>query len=134
MFMPDVAIQNAWLLYRNSAGHKNRSLGLLAFQREVVNVYRLKFSAEARNAPGIGRPLTAGRQLKAVQQDEQGHYPKTNRTQRRCAHCSKKAKVACCKCHVGLHIDIQAIPPTVIGKVVSEVPSSFSISVDRISG
>ncbi|MGH0147739.1 UNVERIFIED_CONTAM: hypothetical protein FKN15_011153 [Acipenser sinensis] len=76
MFMPDVAIQNAWLLYRNSAGHKNRSLGLLAFQREVVNVYRLKFSAEVRNAPGIGRPLTAGRQRKekvpkAVQRDEQ---------------------------------------------------------------
>lgn len=63
MFMPDVAIQNAWLLYRNSAGH-NRSLGLLAFQREVVNVYRLKFSAEARNASGIGRPLTAGGQRK----------------------------------------------------------------------
>lgn len=110
MFMPDVAIQNAWLLYRNSAGHKNRSLDLLAFRREVVNVYRLKFSAEARNAPGIGRPLTAGRQRKekvpkAVRRDEQGHYPKTNQMQRRCAHCSKKAKVVCCKCHLGLHID-----------------------------
>nr|XP_014351626.1 PREDICTED: piggyBac transposable element-derived protein 2-like [Latimeria chalumnae] len=31
MFMPDVAIQNAWLLYRNSAGSKNRPLGRLAF-------------------------------------------------------------------------------------------------------
>uniref|UniRef100_H3AE94 PiggyBac transposable element-derived protein domain-containing protein n=1 Tax=Latimeria chalumnae TaxID=7897 RepID=H3AE94_LATCH len=99
MFMPDVAIQNAWLLYRNPAGSKNRPQDLLAFQREMVNVYRLRYSAEVQNVPGISHPLKAGHQRKEK-------VPKgTNGTQRRCAHCSKKAKFVCCKCDVGLHID-----------------------------
>nr|XP_014352913.1 PREDICTED: piggyBac transposable element-derived protein 3-like [Latimeria chalumnae] len=80
MFMPDVAIQNAWLLYRNPAGSKNRPQDLLAFQREMVNVYRLRYSAEVQNVPGISHPLKAGHQRKekvpkVMQRDKRGHYP-----------------------------------------------------------
>lgn len=42
--MPNVAMQNAWLLYRRSRGDIERPMDLLTFRRDVERVYRSKYS------------------------------------------------------------------------------------------
>ena len=42
MFMPDAAVQNAWLLYRSSSNPHNDPLDLLSFHKEIVNIYQMK--------------------------------------------------------------------------------------------
>ncbi|MGH0149631.1 UNVERIFIED_CONTAM: hypothetical protein FKN15_056906 [Acipenser sinensis] len=52
-FLPDVAMQNAWLLYRRSPAHKTKTLSLLDFRREVVKTYILSYASR----PAIGRQM-----------------------------------------------------------------------------
>ena len=112
MFIPDVAVQNSWLLYRKSTLYKDKPLDLLGFRKEIVNVYRMKCSTQQR---GTIRPpheitLCKGRSNEnrvpaAVRCDGIRHYPRSNPTQRRCGFCGKKSKYVCKKCDVALHID-----------------------------
>ena len=43
MFMPDAAVQNAWLLYRSSSSHSNEPIGQLRFSREILNICQVKY-------------------------------------------------------------------------------------------
>ena len=51
MFMPDVGVQNSWLLYRKSTLYNDKPLDHLGFQREIVNVYRMKYSTQQIRPP-----------------------------------------------------------------------------------
>ena len=102
--MPDVAIQNAWVLYKASDASKMKRLDLLAFRRVVVKTYTLKYSSRVRPSLQLGM-CSRGKILDAERLDGDSHYPQTNQTQRRCANCGAKVKVICVKCQVGLHID-----------------------------
>ena len=46
--MVDVALQNAWVLYRINNDEGDESLPLLAFRSYVVNEFFLKYSKEGR--------------------------------------------------------------------------------------
>ena len=49
MFMLDAAVQNAWLLYQSSSNPDNEPMDLLSFCREIVNIYRMKYSSRQRS-------------------------------------------------------------------------------------
>ena len=112
IFIPDVAVQNSWLLYRKSALYKDKPLDILRFQREIVNVYRMKYSTQQS---GTIRPpheitLFKGRSNEnrvptAVRYDRIRHYLQSNPKQRRCGLYGKKSKYVCTKCDVALHVD-----------------------------
>ena len=110
IFMPDAAIQNAWLLYRKSDASKLRPLNLLGFRREFVDICRRKYSSRQRGVGSVERPiLVASKKLVKVPEpvrfDGQGNYPGSSLTQRRCTYCGMRVKFICEKCNVGLHID-----------------------------
>ena len=103
-FLPDVAIQNAWQIYRKSPAAEQQPLNLLQFRRAVVQSYVMQY----RSRPDLGRPVGRSRPLDErlptdVRYDGLHHYIDPIPTQRRCAHCGMKAKTVCCKCAVPLH-------------------------------
>ena len=97
---------------QKSTLYKDKPLDLLGLRREIVNVYRMKYSTEQR---GKIRPpheinLFKGRFNKnrvptAVRYDEIRHYPRSNPMQRRYGFCGKKSKYVCTKCDVALRIN-----------------------------
>ena len=44
MFMPDAAIQKAWLLYKKSCDYQDKPPDFWAFRAKKVNIYRMKYS------------------------------------------------------------------------------------------
>ena len=112
MFMPDAAVQNAWLLHRSSSNSDNEPMDLLSFGREIVNIYRMKYSSPQRShifSPTdivLSRGKSNDKRVPSeVRFDAIRHYPLSNPTQRRCSYCGKKSKCICSKCSIGLHID-----------------------------
>ena len=101
----DVAMHNAWLLYRLSDSFVSRPLDLLEFRREVCQIYLQRF---AKREP-MGRPVLHGALdtlvHREVRLDGTNHFPQRHATQLRCAKCGLKVKTKCTKCDVGLHID-----------------------------
>lgn len=89
----DVAIVNAWLLWRKA---KDNNCKLLDFRRKLA-ITILKIH---------GTPSSQGKQaptpLKGVRYDGYGHWIETSNL-RRCANCPGKATFSCTKCNVGLH-------------------------------
>lgn len=103
-YIPDMVVQNAWILYRMTPRHQNQPLDLLDFRRQIVQVYFMRFSQRDT----IGRPLGRVRALHqrvpdAVRRDRLDHFIRPIVTQRRCAHCGRKSTRICQKCNVGLH-------------------------------
>ena len=103
-FMLDVAVQNAWLLYRLTPAHAIQPMSLLQFRRSIVQSYVVKY----RSRVNIGRPVGRSRPLdKRVPTDARfdgkDHYIQPHPTQRRCSHCGMKAKTVCSKCQVAVH-------------------------------
>ena len=49
MYMPDAAVQNAWLLYRSSSRHHHEPMDLLSFRAKIVNIYRMEYSSLHRS-------------------------------------------------------------------------------------
>ena len=110
MLMPDAAVQNAWLLYQSSSSHDKEPMDLLGFHREIVNIYRIKYSLQQRShifSP-VSVTLLKGKSteekvLSEVHFDGIKHYQLNNPTQRRFPYCGKKAKYGCSKCDIKLH-------------------------------
>ena len=104
-YLLDVAMQNAWLLYRNTAAAIHQPLDQLEFRRNVCAVYYKRYS---RERAAIGRPLGRPRPVKDrvpsdVRTDKANHFLESSGTQRRCGVCGLKARRICRKCDIGLH-------------------------------
>ena len=100
----DLAMQNAWLLYRKTPSYHERPLDLLAFRRDVVRVYMMRHAQPPKmGRPGRPQPLSH-RLPQEIRQDKKGHFFADSETQRRCAHCGKNTRKTCVKCAVGLHL------------------------------
>ena len=98
-YMPDVAMQNAWLLYRKSSAGSSNPMDLFHFRREVCQVYLTSYTSR----PAVGRPMwhkvsLDRRVLADVRFDGREHYPGHSLTQLRCASCRGKSKYKCMKC------------------------------------
>lgn len=106
-YLLDVAMQNAWLIYRLTNAAKHRPLDQLEFRRDICNAYFMKYKLER---PAVGRlsgrpkPLDA-RVPNDVRHDGKDHYMASSHTQRRCAFCGLKVRKVCKKCDVGLHMN-----------------------------
>ena len=103
----DVCIQNAWLLYRNSAAALVEHLDLLEFRRCIANTYFMQYANDARpkKTGPTGRPAALNVRVPAdVRFDRMDHFVTDIPKQLRCAACPGKAKTKCIKCNVGLHV------------------------------
>lgn len=102
----DVAMQNAWLIYRRSAAFSWLPLDQLEFRRSVVKAYYARYMTDRLPVcRPIGRPQRLQHRAPAeVRFDKTDHMIAPGHTQRRCAWCSKKTMHICAKCNVGLHI------------------------------
>ena len=105
-WVPDMVMQNCWLLYRANKKTEDATLDLLAFRREVVKTYLKKYH-QPRSQPGKpsrGRILPANRRISMdVRTDRIDHYQSHLDTQRKCGLCKKNTRKGCKKCGCGLH-------------------------------
>ena len=106
-YLLQTAMQNAWLLYRESAAAATLPLSHLQFIREVCKVYFARRQAKNAQVPlAVHNPKSLERRCPAdVRYDGVGHYIERNPTQIRCAVCHMKVYKKCAKCGVGLHLD-----------------------------
>ena len=106
-YLIDVAMQNAWLIYRltDSANHEPKDQ--LEFRRDICNMYYRRYSAQRpAGRPISGRPKGLDERVPLeLRTDSTGHYIQSNGTQRRCAVCGLKVRKICQKCNFGLHMD-----------------------------
>ena len=103
-WIPDMVMQNCWLLYRQNKSPEDPTLDLLAFRREIVQTYLKKYAKPASNGRPRGRILSATQQVSIdVRLDRVDHYQSALPTQRRCGVCRKNTKKGCKKCGCGLH-------------------------------
>ena len=106
-FMLDVAVHNAYQIYRASAAQRARPLDHLGFRREVAKVYLGQITHErsaASHAAAAGPrcPITA-EVSDDIRFDGKEHYITARATQRRCRVCHKNTKRMCSKCQVSMH-------------------------------
>ena len=100
----DVAVQNGWLLYRQTPAHDMQPMSLLQFRRSIAQTYIMKYKGRETIGRPVGRSKALDKRVPAdVRFDGQEHYIKPIPTQRRCSHCSMKAKTVCSKCGVAVH-------------------------------
>ena len=106
-YLLDVAMQNAWIIYRQTEGARHRPLDQLEFRRDICSMYYTRYSLER---PSVGRPFGRPKHLdirvpEEIRNDRTDHFIESIPTQRRCAVCGVKVKKQCSKCNVGLHMD-----------------------------
>ena len=99
-YMVDVAVNNAWQLYRMH--YKEKKMDLLGFHRSVVMYYLQRFGTPSHQGQS-GRPQTS-LQIEATRFDNHGHWVIPQEKQTRCAHCHTKTTTRCEKCDRGLHV------------------------------
>ena len=102
----DVAMQNAWLIYRLMEAMNRQPMDQLVFRRSVCTLYYKKYTLQ-RTAVGksMGRPKPLNQRAPVGVRMDGNHYIETISTQQRCAVCSTKVKTLCLKCDVGLHME-----------------------------
>jgi len=105
-YCADVAMQNAWLLYRMTEANKTMPMDQLQFRRAVCGVYYARYTAERANVGRpMGRPKSLGQRAPPdVRYDGVNHMIAQGHTQRRCGLCSKKVTHICAKYDIGLHV------------------------------
>ncbi len=100
----DVAVQNAWLLYRQTPACDLQSMSLLEFRRSIVQTYVMKYKGRENIGRPIGRCHALDKRVPAEARfDGMKHYYAPIPTQRRCSHCGMKSKSICTKCDVAVH-------------------------------
>eukprot|EP00745_Piridium_sociabile_P034386 TRINITY_DN59073_c0_g1_i2.p1 TRINITY_DN59073_c0_g1~~TRINITY_DN59073_c0_g1_i2.p1 ORF type:complete len:383 (+),score=75.54 TRINITY_DN59073_c0_g1_i2:2-1150(+) len=106
-FIADCALQNAWLLYRQSPANAHTPMDLLRFKRQIALVYTKVLTADRNlSKVSIGRPVPMERRVpQDLRQDGKDHHLENGPTRRRCAQCGKKTKLLCMKCQVPCHIE-----------------------------
>lgn len=92
----DLAIQNAWQLYRADDGKMDQ----LKFRRRIATTIL------SQNRKPIsyqtGRP--SKRENIDVRFDRLDHYVIRQQKQTRCSHCHQRATTRCIKCNIALHV------------------------------
>ena len=99
----DTSIQNAWLLYRQSAANNRDPLTQLQFRRRLANLLLLKYSTESLLARRQSGPRRRQKVADEIRTDGLHHYQGSLPSMRRCAQCKKTVTKQCLKCLVPLH-------------------------------
>lgn len=106
-WLVEVAIQNAWILYRKRSGKEPKAAPLLEFRRAIANFYLRTYGEQPRrnkDVPFVAHSSQPCRVQDAVRLDGRGHWPISFEKPRRCAvpGCTSKRKSGCGKCNVAL--------------------------------
>jgi hypothetical protein len=100
----DLAVQNAWLLYRKTPSYNENPVDLLVFRRDIVRVYLMRHS----NPLSLGRPdklpPISRRVPEEVWTDSRRRFAVDMDTQKRCAKCGKNTRQMCKQCTVRIHL------------------------------
>ena len=96
-WIPDMIMQNSWIMYRQQKCASDSNHDLLSFRREVVAVYFSKYASKVNK---ISKTPSVS---KDVRFDMEGHFAQTCPTTKRCALCKKATRKWCIKCKKGLH-------------------------------
>ena len=86
VWIPDMLMQNAWILYRQQKCASDKNHDLLSFRREVVSVYFSKYASKNKiilKLPSVPQD---------VRYDMEGHFsePCPQNKTKKCALCKKK--------------------------------------------
>ena len=105
VWVPDVIMQNGWLLYRRNKTSDAESLDLLSFRCSVVQTFMMCYKQPtSTSGRQRGRILPSSRHVSSdIRLDRTNHYQSALETQKRCALCHKNTQRGCKKCDVGLH-------------------------------
>ena len=95
-WVPDVIMQNAWLLYRHCRTPSDPKHDLLSFRREVVKVYFAKYKNSSFNANSVA-PCTSNTVPNSIRLDKHGHFSESSLTTKRCGLCHKSSRKWCPK-------------------------------------
>ena len=104
-YLCDIALSNAWLLYRKSPSNSTFPLDQLAFKRSVALVY-MKLHLASKyipDSPNVFQRLKRQKVFQGVKHSSKGHNWETLPKQRRCRYCGKKGNLLCIVCNVPLH-------------------------------
>ena len=101
-WVPDVIVQNCWILYRKYKSPTDPTYDLLGFRREIVDVYLAQFSNSAYNP--VPRPTKRPKLVSSdIRFDRKDHFSVPCATTKRCGYCGKNTRKWCVKCQKGLH-------------------------------
>lgn len=101
----DLAVQQAWLLYRKTPAYSESPLDLLAVRRAVAVKYLSQAPRQAVPARSLGRcPKLDKRVPRSIRLDGKDHLIEAIGKQLRCAHCHGKSRQQCRKCKVPVHL------------------------------
>ena len=106
-FIADCALQNAWLLYRQSPANSHVPMDLLGFKGQVALVYTKVLTA-SRNLSKVSVGQPAPKQTRVAQDlrvDGKDQHLENSPTRCQCAQCGKKTKLLCMKCQIPCHIE-----------------------------
>ena len=104
-WVPDMAIQNAWVLYRKYKEPSDPSYDLLSFKREIVSVYLKKYATNVQK-PDTSEAYMSNKTHRvpiSIRLDKQGHFSEPCPTTKRCGLCGKNTRKWCPKCSKGVH-------------------------------
>ena len=106
-WVPDMIVQNAWILYKRFKSPTDPNHDLLDFRREIVAVYISKYSKEKASESTSSSRLSTSMSKRPVSNDVRfdrlGHFSERSDTTKRCAKCGNNTKKWCRKCGKGLH-------------------------------
>ena len=106
-WLPDMVIQNAWIIYRIIKKDCDPKHDLLSFRREIANTLlsqcKTRTSSTTARTPR-GRILSAERRVSIdVRYDGFMHFQEKFDVTKRCAVCKNNTMKGCNKCGVGCH-------------------------------
>jgi len=98
-WMIDVAVNNAWIIYKESSGTK---IPKLQFCRELAQTYLIRYKTPIKFPGPVAR--AKNQCLNSIRMDGLDHYVAPIDKRRRCANkpCTSVVKTICQKCDVGL--------------------------------
>ena len=103
-WIPNMALQNTWILYRINRQRQDPNLDLIAFRRKIMDIYLKVCVCRNQSEKPRGKILPAKCSIKdETDHDRINHFSSSYITQKRCWICSKNTRKECSRCIVGIH-------------------------------
>ena len=96
-WVPDIIMQNAWILYRKNKLPTDPHYDLVNFRLEVIEVYSARYGMSPVSASGRSSVSSS------IRHDQHGHFSAVCATTKRCGLCKKTTRKWCPKCQKGVH-------------------------------
>ena len=106
-WVPDVIMQNCWLLYRKYKSPSDPNHDLLSFRMEVAEIYFVLYARSSCATKRGGSCLEKRRKIvpSDIRLDKKNHFSEKtpNGITKRCGYCGGNTRKWCSKCKKGIH-------------------------------